>query len=308
MIINEWLHAARLYRAITHEVSGASSHAFVDRCFWRVWRQAADPDLFNNLVTRLARRAVSRYQIVLEMTRALQHQVAVNGWRHYSVVESQHLARCLMIRKIPAARAIVDIGGAAPASIQGALLVMGYPHRFESLTIVDLPPEERLYSQHVQADNEKFAEWIPTEMGQIRYVHGSMTDLSAIEDASIDLVFSGQSIEHVSRAACQQVLREAHRILKQGGALFLDTPNAKLTRLQSPDALIHPEHQIEYTPTELASLLKHAGFSIHDLGGICPMPQTLQTAIFEEREIIENVRLSRDAEQCYLFYIHARKQ
>ena len=307
MIINEWLHAARLYLALTREVSGASSHAFVDRCFWRIWRQGADLELFDDLVTRLARRELARYQAVLEMTRTPQHQTAVHEWRGYSFVESLHLARCAMVRKIPPAQTLVDIGGAAQASIQGALLVMGYPHRFQRLTIVDLPPEQRLYHQYAQADHERLDGWIPTEMGQIRYGHGSMTDLSAIEDASVDLVFSGQSIEHVSLQDGQRVSQEVYRILKPGGAFFLDTPNAKLTRLQSPNALIHPEHQIEYTPTELAALLKQAGFGIHEVGGICPMPRALQTGIFDEEEIRAGVQLSADADQSYLFYIHALK-
>jgi len=219
------------------------------------------------------------------------------------------MARCLMVREIPPpADVIVDVGGAAPASIQGALLVMGYRHRFNALTIVDLPPDSRICGEYAQASNESTDAWIPTEMGKIRYSHGSMTDLSALESDTVDLVFSGQSIEHVSREDGQVVLQQARRVLKPQGILFLDTPNAILARIQSPDAFIHPEHKVEYRPAELADMIEDAGFDVQNVGGICPMPVTKRTGVFDAMEIINNVRLSDKPDECYAFYVQAAKR
>lgn len=223
-------------------------------------------------------------------------------------MESLHLARCLMVRKIPKADVLVDVGGAAPASIQGALLVMGYRHHFDTLTIVDLPPDRRICGQYAQVGQESTEEWIATEMGRIRYLHGSMTDLSGIEGESVDLVFSGQSIEHVSREEARVVLGEVRRILKPQGALFLDTPNAILTRIQSPEALIHPEHKGEYSPSELTSMMEQVGLVIQRVGGICPMQVTVRTRVFEPQELIDNVRLSEGPDDCYAFYVQAAKR
>jgi predicted SAM-dependent methyltransferase len=301
-----WLHAVRLYAQISAEVSGASTHAFIDRCFWRIWRQAAELDLFVTFADAIDSRRLTRFGLVRIMTAAPQHVQAVRTWKHYSMLETLHLTRCKMVRQLPAADTIVDIGGAAPASVQGALLVMGYRHRFKALTIVDLPPDRRL-GKYAQSSAEAADGWIATELGPLRYVHGSMTDLSAIADPSADLVFSGQSIEHVSVDEGKRVLCEVHRVLRPGGTIFLDTPNAALTRLQSPQALIHPEHKVEYHVGELVNLVRSAGFVMEKVGGICPMPRSLRTGVFDEREAIRNGHLSRRPEEAYLFYVQARK-
>jgi SAM-dependent methyltransferase len=306
--VHELLHAARLYVEISKEVYGASSHAFIDRCFWRIWRQGADPTLFNQLTAQLKEGRLTRFGVVLTLASMPQHKVAVTDWKHYSYVESLHMARCLMVRDVPAADVIVDVGGAAPASIQGALLVMGYQHCFNRLTIVDLPPQRRFGRDYTQADEESTEAWISTEMGDIRYAHGSMTDLSALESQTVDLVFSGQSIEHVSRDDARLVLQEARRVLKDQGILFLDTPNARLTRIQSPEAFIHPEHKVEYRPAELARMIEDSGFAIQTIGGICPMPISAQRGVFDPQELIRNVRLSDNPEAAYAFYIQAAKE
>jgi predicted SAM-dependent methyltransferase len=306
MRLQEWLHAVRLYISIGAEVRGASTHAFVDRCFWRIWRQGADAELFAQFTHRLENNELSRLGLVLEMAAAPQHTAAVAHWRHYTLVESLHMARCQMVRQIPASDVIVDIGGAAPASVQGMLLVMGYRHHFQTLTIVDLPPANRL-GQYARGHDEQTDKWIPTEMGRIRYLHRSMTDLGAIQDGSVGLVFCGQSIEHVSVEGGKRVLQEAYRILRRGGILFIDTPNGALTRIQLPNAFIHPEHQVEYRASDLVQMTRAAGFIVQKVGGICPMPRTVRTGVFDEREIIQNARLSVNPEESYLFYIQARK-
>jgi predicted SAM-dependent methyltransferase len=295
-----------LYVQISAEVYGASSHAFVDRCFWRIWRQGAAADLFARLTQRLERRQLSRLGVVREMAAAPQHAATVAHWRYYTMVESLHLARCRMVRRIPAADVIVDVGGATPASIQGALLVMGYRHRFQTLTIVDLLPTDRL-GEYAWGHAEGDQAWIPTEMGRLRYVHGSMVDLGVFQDDSVGLVFAGQSIEHVGVEEGTRVLQEARRVLRPGGVLFMDTPNGALTRIQSPDAFIHPEHRVEYRVPELVDKTRAAGFRIQRVGGVCPMPRTVQSGVFDEREIIQNVRLGDNPEESYLFFIQASK-
>lgn len=59
---------------------------------------------------------------------------------------------------------------------------------------------------------------LSTEQGTgVRYVYGSMADLHMIKNNYADMVFSGESIEHVSEADVEQTIREAWRILKPGG-------------------------------------------------------------------------------------------
>jgi len=121
------------------------------------------------------------------------------------------------------------------------------------------------------------------------------------------LVFAGESIEHVSETEAWTVCAEVFRILKPGGYFCLDTPNAALTRLQSPERLIHPEHKREYMVHEIKGMLERTGFVISQTLGICPMPQSLRRKVFDPKELIRNIGLSQNPEEGYLFFIKAVK-
>jgi len=115
-----------------------------------------------------------------------------------------------------------------------------------------------------------------------------MGDLRSIADSSVDLVVSGESIEHVSEDEADRVFREALRILKPEGHFCLEHANARLTRIQSPGNLIHPEHQKEYRVSELVTKLTRHGFHIATVKGICPMPDSLATGRFDLNEMARN--------------------
>lgn len=118
---------------------------------------------------------------------------------------------------------------------------------------------------------------------------------------------SGESIEHITEEEADSVCRAVYRVLRPGGYFCLDTPNAALTRLQSPDKMIHPEHKKEYYVHELRSKLERWGFEIIDVKAICPMPASLQSGVFDYGEAIRNIGLSDNSQEGYLFYLKARK-
>ena len=90
----------------------------------------------------------------------------------------------------------------------GVLVLMGYPYAFEEIIIVDLPSEDRhqLYQDDLSHSS------VEVEGGRVSYRYHSMTDLSGYPSASFDMVYSGQSIEHITRAEAEQVLGEAYRV------------------------------------------------------------------------------------------------
>lgn len=220
-------------------------------------------------------------------------------------LDAVHQARMLLFQtRLPAAETIVDLGGAAHNEPRGALLMMGYPHRPRSITILDLPPDDRIGGAEAA---EASQELITAEGIAVRYLYRSMADLDPIADGSTDLVVSGESIEHISEAEAEQVCDQAFRILRPGGAFCLDTPNAHLTRIQSPDRLIHPEHQKEYYPAEIRAKLERRGFRIVDAAGICPMPESIRSGVFDFAEMTRNVALSNDPDEGYMFFFKAVK-
>jgi len=204
-----------------------------------------------------------------------------------------HRARTMLFEKhLPAAEVAVDLGGASASHPEGALFALGYPHTPRELYLVDL---------HSGARPEAAAQ--AARGTSIR----SVSDLHAIGDETVDLVVSPQSIERVAEEEADRVFQEVFRVLRPGGHFCLDTPNARLARIQSPNQLLHPEHKKEYRVSELSRKLVRHGFQVAAVKGICPMPVSLTAGKFDLVEMALNARLSDSAEDCYVFFVDAVK-
>lgn len=217
-----------------------------------------------------------------------------------------HEVRMKLVQNcLPPAQVILDLGGAGSRGHpEGALLAMGYPHHPAEIIIVDLPPTQRLNGGQGAENSPIF---VTKENIHIRYLYRSMSNLSDIASETVDLVFSGESIEHITEAEADLVCQEVYRILRPGGYFCLDTPNAALTRLQSPGAFIHPEHKKEYDVHELQSKLEQWGFAVIESKGLCPMPESFRTRLFSYKEMVHNADLADTPETSYLFFLKAIK-
>jgi SAM-dependent methyltransferase len=215
---------------------------------------------------------------------------------------SLHYGRGVFIRSLPRARRILDIGGVAVGVPYGALVLMGYPYPFEEIVIVDLPSEDR----HELYQDGQTQTTVDVAGGRVAYRYHSMTDLSSYPSASFDMVYSGESIEHITRSEAEQVLAEARRVLKPGGVLALDTPNANLTRLQQ-DAFIDPDHKYEYRHAEMAAMLRGNGFVIERAEGINYGGDSVARGVFDPTELATKRGVFDDIEDCYLLAYVCRK-
>lgn len=93
------------------------------------------------------------------------------------------------------------------------------------------------------------AQWIANTAG----------NMEAVADATADILFSGQNIEHLWQHDVANFLLEAHRVLKPGGLLVVDSPNRRMTARLNWS---HPEHTIEFDANEARELLTLAGFDV----------------------------------------------
>ena len=216
--------------------------------------------------------------------------------------QSLHQSRMRFVRQMPPADVIVDLGGSAQGSDRGAMVEMGYPYRFESLTIVDLPIDRR---HELYRDNREIRE-VLTAQGPVRYLYRSMTDLSPFDDESVDLVYSGQSIEHVTAEDAGTALAEVRRILKPEGFLYIDTPNGRITRLQQ-DEFIDPDHEVEYTHTELSGLLASSGFEIVEAKGMNYAGPVQSRDELDLEALARRVGLYAEPQNCYLLAYVCRR-
>jgi len=210
---------------------------------------------------------------------------------HLSMI---HNARVKLIAsRLPRASVIVDLGGAA-----GSIFAMGYPHGFDKLIVVDLPRDARheMYRDLIMSD-------IDTKQGPIFTLLTSMTDLSAIESGSVDLVWSGQSIEHITVSDAKLVYSEVIRILKPGGHFCLDTPNRLMTELHiGTTDWVHPEHKIEYYPKDLQRDLRAAGFTIVDQLGVVEMINTTRQKHIDYRDFYVSSGVNTNLDGSYIQY------
>jgi SAM-dependent methyltransferase len=211
------------------------------------------------------------------------------------LARSLHLSRMMFIRSLPRAKVILDLGGTSLGNPIGALVLMGYPYVFDDLVVVDLPSEERdaLYRE---ADAPEITQ---TPIGPVRYRYHSMVDLSDYADGSVDLVYSGQSIEHIPTEAADVVLSEVRRVLRPGGYLGLDTPNARVTRLQQ-DEFIDPDHDYEYTDAEMRTKFSAAGLDVVGAWGLNHAGPSLAAGRFDADETAKARGLFHQIEECYL--------
>jgi SAM-dependent methyltransferase len=214
---------------------------------------------------------------------------------------SLHASRCEFIIGLPPAQHIVDLGGGHTTDARGALVVLGYPYDFEELVVVDLPPDDR----HPLYHSERFGAG-DTERGKVRYEYRSMADLSFAVDRSVDLIYSGQSIEHVTEADGDTVLAEAFRILRPGGYLAIDTPNGKVCRLQQ-SAFIDPDHKVEYTLDDLRAKVTAAGFEIRTERGLNWGGPAAAKGEFDPAALAANYGVYFEAESCYLLAVLLQK-
>ncbi len=222
-----------------------------------------------------------------------------------NVLLSMHVSRSEFVAGLPRAARILDLGGTHQGLPDGALVHLGYPYPFEHLVVVDLPVEDR---DEIYQGGSTGAP-VLSELGPVEFAFHSMVDLSRYADGSFDLVYSGQSIEHVSEADGDAVVREAFRVLAPGGWFCLDTPNGPAWRLRS-DAPMNEDHQIEYSADQLVAKLERAGFEVTECKGLNLMRRGVAAGVFDEAEASANPACSprRRSACCWPWWRGSRRE
>lgn len=87
----------------------------------------------------------------------------------------------------------------------------------------------------------------------------------------------------------------------------LRTPNARLTRLQSPKALVHPRHRIEYRVAALTEVVLRTAFIIEESGALCSMPKSASSGRFDLDVLCDHSCMGPDPETGYAFSLKCRK-
>jgi hypothetical protein len=275
------------------DIRNAMPERFVRSAFQIILRRDPDPHGLENYVTVLEEQKLTTDGVLDELISSMELRVGVP---YQNILRSLHQSRCDFVRMLPRARRILDLGGTDQSGDAGALVSMGYPYRFELLTIVDLPGGERheLYGYLASSPT------VESRCGPVQYRYHSMVHLSPYPDASFDLVFSGQTIEHITEDEAKKMLAEIRRVLVPGGWFCLDTPNRRVTALQlGADVLSNPDHKLEYTHEHLSALLGEAGFDVVDAFGLSLADESLARGEFDLAEVAANHGVYAEIADCY---------
>ena len=123
--------------------------------------------------------------------------------------------------------------------------------------------------------------------GRLRFTQCDFVAASALRlpfrAATFDLVSMFDVLEHVSRGMEFEVLSEANKVLKKRGTLLLSVPNNNLIVKFLDPAYFLIDHR-HYSPNEIETLIKKAGFSVHKLsrgGGIVEALSMILLYIFK---------------------------
>ena len=95
--------------------------------------------------------------------------------------------------------------------------------------------------------------------GHVRAIVGDCTDLTELDDATFDVVFASNLLEHLERSQSDRLLAEAMRVLRPGGRLILLQPNF---RLQPGRYFDDYTHVAIFTDDSLADYLIASGWQV----------------------------------------------
>ena len=126
----------------------------------------------------------------------------------------------------------------------------------------------------------------------VRVVHASSTDLGAIADASVDVVFASNFFEHLAdKDALLQTLLECRRVLRSGGRLLVLQPNIRVVGGRYWDFL---DHSLPLTERTLVEALAVVDIRVREVRARF-LPYTTKSAIPQHPLLIRLYLLLRPA-------------
>lgn len=95
---------------------------------------------------------------------------------------------------------------------------------------------------------------------------------SGIADGSVGSILAMHVVEHLPVDALFALYREAARVLKAGGLLMIETPNAESILVSASEFWRDPTHLAPRHPASLTLLGREYGFAIDDVRAVHPLP------------------------------------
>ena len=213
--------------------------------------------------------------------------------------QSLHFSRMMFVRSLPPATRILDLGGTALGQRHRRPRADGLPLRHSrTSSSIDLPSEDR--NDALPRSRPPTTVTQTAARARCSYRYHSMVGPVATTPTTRSISSTAASrIEHVPVEVADTVLVGGAPGAAAGGYLGLDTPNARVTRLQQPE-FIDPDHEHEYTDAEMRAKLHAAGFEVAGAWGLNHAGPSLAAGHFDAAQVATARGLFHQIEDCYL--------
>ncbi len=103
-----------------------------------------------------------------------------------------------------------------------------------------------------------------------------------VKHGSVGSVLAMHVVEHLPVEHLFALFAQAARVLRPGGLLMIETPNAESIAVSASDFWRDPTHLAPRHPAALTLLAREHGFSIDEIRAIHPLPEGNQIAVGED--------------------------
>ncbi len=148
---------------------------------------------------------------------------------------------------------------------------------------------------------------------EVIWLPDNLSNMKSVANNEVDLVFAGQTVEHLWPDEFAGFLCEAYRVLKPAGLFVLDSPNRFITQAIN---WYHPEHTMELLTNEIIELVTLAGFSDILIKGIWLCYDSSKGSFMPLLPDLENIDIENDyrviqahdhPEGSFIWWVEARK-
>ncbi len=178
-------------------------------------------------------------------------------------------------------------------------------------TVLDLACGYGEFINNIKADKKIAVDLNPDSEGylaaDVRFIKSLATDLSAVDDDTVDTVFTSNFLEHLhDKSECDQVFAEVRRVLKDQGTFIILGPNIRYAYAEYWD---YYDHYLPLSDRSLAEGLRLAGFKVeHVIARFLPYTMKNNTPT---HALLVRLYLAMPFAWCFLgkqFLVVARKE
>jgi SAM-dependent methyltransferase len=103
--------------------------------------------------------------------------------------------------------------------------------------------------------------------------------LTDLKDGSVGSILAAHVVEHLPVEHLFALFREAARVLRPGGLLMIETPNAESLLVSASEFWRDPTHLAPRHPAALTLLAREYGFTVDEIRAVHPFPEGTRLAM-----------------------------